>query len=93
MQQISDTKFIIQHVEGHFINLKYEPVKDFKSAFRFYTEEEATHFITTSYYKTSHPELYHIVPIKITYELESVEHADQTGRTKESEIEIRDKCS
>lgn len=85
MQQISEIKYIIQHVEGHFINLKYEPVKDFKGAFRFYTEEEALHFITTSHYRTSNPELYHIVPVKITYELEEASHEREYENLRASE--------
>lgn len=93
MQQITQIKYIIQHVEGYFINLKYEAVKDFKHAYRFYTEEDAIQFMTNSYYRTTSPELYHIVPIKITYELESVEDADQKSGTEESEIETRHKCS
>jgi hypothetical protein len=77
MQQITQIKYVIQHFEGYFINLKYEAVKDFKHAYRFYSEEDALQFLTQSYYKTTNPELYHIVPIKITYELEDDPHVQQ----------------
>lgn len=88
MQQITQIKYVIQHFEGYFINLKYEAVKDFKHAYRFFSEEEALQFLTQSYYKTTNPELYHIVPIKITYELESAQDADQKSGTEESEVKI-----
>ena len=64
-------RFIIQHRSGYFINAKYEPVKQFESAFRFPSREDAIHFFTESYYKSDKPEEYRVRTIKIIEELEA----------------------
>ncbi|GAB7057391.1 hypothetical protein JCM16163A_41400 [Paenibacillus sp. YK5] len=71
---VSKTRYIIRHRLGHFINLRYEPVKEIDKAARFGTEEEANHFYRDSHYKAVDPENYTVLPMKITYELESVEY-------------------
>lgn len=62
-------RYIIQHDCGKFINAHYE-FTDIDKAVRFSSEEDAKHFYKESYYKADRPEEYHVVPIKITYELE-----------------------
>jgi hypothetical protein len=73
---LTKTRYIIQHISGKFITLRYEFVTDLDKAARFQTPEEAEHFYKESYYKADRPEEYHVVPIKITYEMESVSHAN-----------------
>jgi hypothetical protein len=48
---------------------------------RFGTIEEADYFFRESYYRTDNPENYKVVPMKITYELETEveENVQQVG--------------
>lgn len=68
---VQKTRYIIRHMSGNFINLHYEIAKDIDKATYFYTKEEAEHFFKNSYYKTDKPDDYEVVPMRITYELES----------------------
>jgi hypothetical protein len=74
---IVKTKYIIQHRAGHYINLHYDPIKEFNRAARFESIEEANHFYRDSYYKVDDPENYFVVPIKISYELGGSDDAEQ----------------
>lgn len=61
-------RYVIQHRDGWFINLKGERKDDFMAASRL-TEEEAEVFLTGRY-APENPEDYHPQPVRITYELE-----------------------
>lgn len=63
------TRYIIQHVDGAYVDVHFNKYRDFMKATRFNSEEEI-YFFLTGYYKPDRPEDYHAVPIKITYELE-----------------------
>lgn len=68
-------RYVIQHKDGSFINVKGERKEDFMSATRL-TEDEAEVFLT-GHYAPDNAEDYHAQPVRITYELEVNENVQQ----------------
>lgn len=69
-------RFILKRIDGAYCNLKFETVKNMRSAARFNSMEEYNQFMT-GYYRPDKPELYFPQPIKVTYE--EVEHEREHG--------------
>ncbi|OKP91387.1 hypothetical protein A3848_09790 [Paenibacillus sp. P32E] len=61
-------RYVIQHRDGWFINVKGERKDDFMAVNRL-TEEEAAVFLV-GHFAPEPPEDYHAQPVRITYELE-----------------------
>jgi hypothetical protein len=61
-------RYVIQHKNGWFINVKGERKDDFMAVSRL-TEDEAAVFLI-GHYAPENPEDYHAQPVRITYELE-----------------------
>lgn len=60
-------RYVIQHKNGWFINVKGERKDDFMSVNRL-TEDEAAVFLT-GHYAPDNPEEYHVRSVRVTYEL------------------------
>lgn len=58
--------FLVKHIDGYMVNIRYEPVKTIRSALRFNTVEEFQVFIN-GHYKPDKPEEYSLYPIEIQY--------------------------
>lgn len=67
-------RYVIQHKDGSFINVKGERKEDFMAATRL-TADEATVFLT-GHYAPKNPEDYHAQPVRIKYELEVDENVN-----------------
>ncbi|MNM07381.1 hypothetical protein D3C81_174250 [compost metagenome] len=68
-------RYVIQHKDGSFINVKGERKDDFMAVTRL-TEDEAEVFLT-GHYAPDNPEDYHAEPVRITYELGGKEDVQQ----------------
>jgi hypothetical protein len=71
---IEKRKFIIRHKRGYFINVMYEKARDFDTAVRFGSWEEANYFLREGHYAAPDPDNYEIYTMLITYELEGQAH-------------------
>jgi hypothetical protein len=80
-------RYILQRIDGALMTIRLEIAKDIDTAARFHTEEDVQNFLF-GHHGPSDPENYRAVPMKITYELESVEHANTESGTKESETAV-----
>lgn len=60
-------RIVIRRLDGIYVNLKYEPVKDLSRAARFMDVEEYEHFIN-GYYKPPDKSMYKPQKIRIQYE-------------------------
>ena len=63
-------RIIMKHIDGHPVNVRYEPAKSLSSAVRFMDIEEYEAFIN-GYYKPPDASQYMPQKIRITYEEES----------------------
>lgn len=65
-------RYIIQHKDGHYVDVRLEKHKDFMRATRWNSVDEIDAFLH-GHYKPDRPDDYRAVPVKITYELEENE--------------------
>lgn len=62
-------RYVIQHKDGSFLNVRGERKEDFMSVDR-WTREEDIHNFLRGHYAPDKPEEYHAQLVKVTYELE-----------------------
>lgn len=62
-------RYVPRHKNGHFINIYSEPTEDFMKAAHFSREDDLNIWILGRY-GPDDPQNFHVVPVKVTYELE-----------------------
>ncbi|MFD1776693.1 hypothetical protein [Paenibacillus rhizophilus] len=69
-------RYVIQHRDGSFLNVRGERKSDFMSVDRWANAEDIDLFLH-GHYAPDKPEEYHAQPVRITYELEVSENVQQ----------------
>lgn len=62
-------RYVIQHKDGSFLNIRGESKEDFMTVYHWLNVEDVYAFLH-GYYAPERPEDYHAQPVRITYELE-----------------------
>lgn len=81
-----------KHTNQYFSDTPEKKTKNLFNAKRFPSVDYYQLWLSVSPHRPDKLDDFDFIPILMTIE-EAIEHADQTSGTKESEIEIRNKCS
>lgn len=74
-------RYVIQHKDGTFLNVRGERKADFMTVDRWVNVEDVYAFLH-GYYAPERPEDYHAQPVRIKYELEVDENVNTQSATQ-----------